>query len=73
MRLTDKRRQELIERKDLVSIRGREFIALDVLDTPVELADPAPAEPATEPAKPAQKVVKDGSGKTDLAGSASSS
>jgi hypothetical protein len=69
MRLTERRRQELIERGDLVSIKGREFIAIDVLDTPVELAAPEP-EPAAEPAR---TKVKDGGGKADMERPAGSS
>jgi len=47
MRLTNKRRLELVAQGALVSVRGREYIALDVLDTPIELATPEP-EPMPE-------------------------
>lgn len=70
MRLTDKRRQELIERKDLVSIKGREYIALDALEIPVELAAP---EPAAEPAQPARQMRSKDGGKADVEGTASPS
>jgi hypothetical protein len=69
MRLTERRRQELIAQGALVSIKGREFIALDVLDTPVELAAPEPELVA----EPARTKVKDGSAKADLERPAGSS
>jgi hypothetical protein len=73
MRLTDKRRLELIERKDLVSIRGREYIALDVLDRPVELAAPEPdPAPEAETLK-ARTEQRREQRKADVEGTASSS
>jgi hypothetical protein len=74
MKLTEKRRQELIAQGDIVSVKGREYIALDVLDTPVDLAAvPGPQTNAEQPAQPARQVRSKDGGKTELEGSAGSS
>lgn len=69
MKLTDKRRLDLIAKGDLVSIKGREFIALDALDTPVELAAPEPEATRAVEQRPEQRRER----KADVEGTAGSS
>lgn len=68
MKLTPKQRHELSAQGALISVRGREYIAIDALGSVSAIA--VASEPPTETPKPVQKA-KDGN-KVDMEGSGGS-